>query len=348
MTGSNALRRDHGRRRGRVRAALAGAVACSLGGTMLATLTMGSTAAAARTARAAKPTTLTVASLAAGDWSVVRLAMAKGYFKQHGIALKFVPMNSLPQEIPLMVSGHLDVGYGGDIAALEAVSHGLKLQIIGALERDVKRPQGSADEVVVKRSSGITSLKQLTGKTVAVNALGTPFEYWTMAAIDKAGGNSAKVHFIAIPFTAQAHALASGQVDAIATGQPFASTAVANGGRSLGDPFMLETGLKTPVFTYWLSTPSFVASHRAALAGYMAAMREAYHFANHHSAIARHYISEVTKLPPSTVKKSLPLPLWTGAVVAKTIQKDDTMLVRYHVIKKPVKVGSVIANLSHK
>ena len=66
----------------------------------------------------------------------------------------------------------------GGVAAHECEAsagapHGLKLQVIGALERDVKRPQGSADEVVVKRSSGITSLKQLTGKTVAVNALGT-------------------------------------------------------------------------------------------------------------------------------------------------------------------------------
>lgn len=346
MTVLNAPRRAQERLRRHLRGVLSGALACGVGGAMVATLTMGPPADAAPTAKGAPAlTTLTVASIAAPDWSVVKLAMAKGYFRAHGVNLTFVPMNSLPQEIPLMVSGHLEIGYGGDVAALEAVSHGLKLQIIGALERDVRRPQGSASEVVVAHKSGITSLKQLTGKTVAVNALGTPFEYWTMAAIDAAGGDSAKVHFIAIPFTAQAHALASGQVDAIATGQPFSSEAVAAGGRSLGDPFMVADGTKTPVFSYWLATPSVVKAHRAALAGFMAAMREAYAYANSHPAVAQRYISQVTSLSPAQVRADIPLPFWTAQVVAETIQKDDRMLVRYHVISKPVDVGSVIVSL---
>lgn len=327
------------------RVAVTSALAGALGAGLVTTLGAAPSAGASRTARASSSTTLTVASLAAGDWSVVQLGLSKGYFAKQGLKLSFVPMNSLPQEIPLMVSGHLDVGYGGDLAALEAVGHGINLKIIGALERDVQRPQGSAAEVVVKANSGIRSFKQLTGKTVAVNALGTPFEFWTMAAIDAAGGDSAKTHFIAIPFTALAHALASGQVDAIATGQPFASEAVSSGGHSLGDPFMKASGSKSPVFTYWLATPSFVQSHRAALVAFMKAMREAYAFADTHPAVARHFIAQVTKLPLSTVEAHLPLPLWTGTIVRKTIAFDNSILVRYHAISKPVNLSSVIANL---
>lgn len=346
MTSSSRVHRGQRGLRKHVRGAVAGALACGVGGAMVATLTVGAPVAGARTLKAkSAPTTLTVASLAAPDWSVVRLAMGKGYFRQHGVKLQFVPMNSLPQEIPLMVSGHLDVGYGGDLAALEAVSHGLKLQIIGALERDVNRPQGSAAEIVVGRNSGIKSLKQLEGKTVAVTALGTPFEYWAMGAIDAAGGDSSKVHFIAIPFAAQDHALASGQVDALSTGQPFASEAVAAGGKSLGDPFQMVAKSKNPVFTYWLTTPSFSQRHRAALAGFMAAMREAYKFADTHPAVALHYISLVTKIPPAQIKKDIPMPDWTGTIVPKTIQLDNRMLVRYHVIKKRVNLNHVILRL---
>lgn len=327
------------------RAAAGGALAGALGLTVLSGAGPAPVAGASRSSRAGGTTTITVASLAAGDWSVVELGLSKGYFAQQGLRLSFVPMNSLPQEIPLMVSGHLDVGYGGDLAALEAVGHGIKLNIIGALERDVQRPQGSAAEVVVRKSSGISSFKQLTGKTIAVNALGTPFEFWAKAAIDAAGGDSAKTSFIAIPFTAQAHALASGQVDAISTGQPFASEAVASGGRNLGDPFMKAARSKSPVYTYWLATPSFVATHRTVLAGFMSAMNKAYTFANSHPAVARHFMAQVTKLPLSTVSADLPLPLWSGVVVPKTIAVDNAILVHYHAIPAPVNLSSVIVHL---
>ncbi len=337
------IRRARGAAAGRV--AVGGALAGALGLAALSGAGVAPAAGASRSPRAGRTTTLTVASLAAGDWSVVELGLSKGYFAQQGLKLSFVPMNSLPQEIPLMVSGHLDVGYGGDLAALEAVGHGIKLNIIGALERDVQRPQGSAAEIVVRRSSGISSFKQLTGKTVAVNALGTPFEFWAKAAIDAAGGDSAKTSFIAIPFTAQAHALASGQVDAISTGQPFASEAVAGGGRNLGDPFMKAAGTKSPVYTYWLATPSFVSTHRSALAGFMTAMNKAYAFANSHPSVARHFMAEVTKLPLSTVNADLPLPLWSGTVVRQTIAVDNSILVHYHAIPAPVNLSSVIAHL---
>lgn len=305
----------------------------------------GSLSAGGAQVKRSKNTQLTVASIASADWSVVNLATKKGFFKQHHVNLKFVPMNSLPQEIPLMVSGHLDLGYGGAIGALEGAARGFNLKVISALDRDVKRPQGTAAEIDVMKKSGIRSLKQLTGKTIGVNALGTPFEYWARAAIDKAGGNSADVHFIAIPFSAQAHALETGEVDALSTAQPSDSQALAHGAIDLGDPFMLETGSHDPVFTYWFATGSFAKSHRAVLERFAAAMREADTYANAHPAIARNFIVSTTKLSRSDVQRFVPLPYWNSKVVRSVLETDNRMLARYHVIPHQVNLRNFLSSV---
>lgn len=288
--------------------------------------------------------TVSIDYIPSSDWSVVKLAMAKGFLARAKINLKLVPVSSLVQEIPLMVSGHLDIGYGSALPTVLAMSHHLPLHLIGALDQDVTRPQGSAVELVVPKNSGIHSVKQLTGRTIGVNALGTPFVYWTREAIDAAGGNSAATHFIALPPPAQVKALQSGQVDALAALQPFASEAVAAGGRDIGDPFQLADG-KHPVYTYWAATTSYIHSHRAVLVRFLKAMKKAYTYADAHPAVARHFISVVTKLSPAQVAKEVPLPHWTLAMHMATIHKDEIILRRYQVLAKPVNLKQLIVKI---
>ena len=192
----------------------------------------------------------------------------------------------------------------------------------------------TAFATVVGKNSGITSFKQLEGKSVAVNSLQGNWEVSLKEAIEKDGGDPSKVKLVAIPFPDQVTALKSGRVDAISTLQPFIAQMTSQGYKSIGDPQAIGFGGKTDsVVDVMFVGKKWAADHDAELKGFTAAMHEGNAWCNAHPDEVRKEIIAFTKASPDVVNAT-PVPKYTEKLGPTTTDDWSKLLVKYGILKK--------------
>ena len=147
----------------RVTAAVAVAVAAG------ALAACGSSRASTSQSAVEKPD-LTVAAVPASGAAGLYIAQQDGYFTAAGLHVTIVPVASGGDVLANLVNGSIDVDEGQWTSAIAAQAAGVKLHALAAGNAGGPGVQ----EVTVPPGSGITTVKQLAGKTIAVNALAGP------------------------------------------------------------------------------------------------------------------------------------------------------------------------------
>nr|WSY57039.1 ABC transporter substrate-binding protein [Streptomyces sp. NBC_00886] len=124
-----------------------------------------------------------------------------------------------------------DTGYSADLPALQALSGGVKVKNVAALKND-----GTHVGIVVRKDSGIDSVKDLKGQKVVVSSAKGSVSEYLLANVLKQNGLSykdVKVQYL-LPTDAQA-AFASGKVRIWATFGVYQAVGLEQGGRLLVD-----------------------------------------------------------------------------------------------------------------
>ena len=112
-------------------------------------------------------TTLNVGVVPAMDSAGFFVAMDEGLFTKQGLTIKYTPEGSSETAIGTQLQGQLDISGGNYVSYIEAVAqHSDPLEIIG--EGSIMTP--GSQVIYAPKGSGITSVTQLKGHTVAVNA----------------------------------------------------------------------------------------------------------------------------------------------------------------------------------
>jgi NitT/TauT family transport system substrate-binding protein len=182
--------------------------------------------------RAAAP--LRVA-LAATDSSIlVPAADAFGYLGRAGVSVETQFMANGAATIAAILGGSIDLGATNSLSLLQAREKGLPLKIVSA--QAIYRAGAASTALVTGKDSPLRTGRDLSGKIVAVNALGGSPHIAVKAWADKNGGDANAVHFVELSFPAMPAALAGGRVDAAMIAEPALSAALENG-RLLGDAY---------------------------------------------------------------------------------------------------------------
>ncbi len=206
----------------------------------------GSAASTSASSSDAKSEPISLALTPSSGAVCIRLADQRGLFKKNNVAIKYVPPAATgAAQIAQILNGQIDAGAGAYTGVIAAASNNLPVVITNAQDEDYSMDGQTAFATVVGKDSGITSFKQLEGKSVAVNSLQGNWEVSLKEAIAKDGGDPSKVKLVAIPFPDQVTALKSGRVDAISTLQPFIAQMTSQGYKSIGDPQAIGFGGKT-------------------------------------------------------------------------------------------------------
>lgn len=176
--------------------------------------------------------TVTLRYLASyGGISAHELADALGYFKGTGVTLENKGYASGgPESLFALASGSVDIGSAATPAVLNAIASGNKF--VAAY------PTNGIDNTTksifyVREDSPIRTVKDLAGKSVAINTLGAHLDYTLREALRQAGlpQNAAKP--VAVPGPQLEQVLRSGQVDVAAFGYwqtTFEGVARSHGG----------------------------------------------------------------------------------------------------------------------
>jgi len=263
-----------GTKRGRGRALLVTAVAmalaagCSSGGVPAAS-------------QLEKPV-LNVAVAPAVDSAGFFVALDQGLFKARGLTVNFIAATSSETTIAQQVAGAYDITGGNYVSYIQAQQQGQADLDIFA-EGSVMRP--GTQGIYTMPGSPVTTLADLKGQTVAINAPDNILFLLTASVLTEHGVSPLRVRFASIPFTEMPAELQSGAVGAAVLPEPYASnTEQAEGGVPLAD---LDQGatMSFPVEGYAV-TKQWAARHPRTLAAFYAALEQGQRIADTSRAAA--------------------------------------------------------------
>lgn len=155
----------------------------------------------------------------------VTYAVEKGYFKREGLDVEVVSVNSGPAVISALMSDSVQIGYSASLPVLFARAQHQPVRIFTAFTYETSKPDGQWTWLVASERSGVKSLKDLAGKTVALNASGALCELMVREHLAKAGVAWDSVKKIVVPFPQMQAALQLGNADAACIIEPFRTQA---------------------------------------------------------------------------------------------------------------------------
>jgi NitT/TauT family transport system substrate-binding protein len=205
-----------------------------------------------------------------GNWdtAVTELGQRAGIFKKHGIVLDMLYTSGGGETQQAVISGSVDVGTAaGVMGVLSAFSKGAPVRIIGA------EATGAADFWYTKTSSGINSLKDTDGKTIAYSTNGSSTHSIVLAFM-KEFSLKAKPTATGSPSSTLTQVM-SGQIDVGWSSPPFGFKQMDEGAiriiaRANDSPLVRGTTIRLVI-----TNPDTLAKRKDALVRFMDAYREA-------------------------------------------------------------------------
>jgi NitT/TauT family transport system substrate-binding protein len=283
-----------------------------------------------------------VALVPLGGTMAIVLGEQKGIFEKHGVRLKHVtPAPTGAGQIPQLLNGQANVGLGALTSVITASSKNLPVQAVAAFSKDFERDGDTDVALVIPGDSDVKGYGDLEGKTVAVNSLQGSWEVSVREAVAKDGGDPKKVKLVAIPFADQAAAMRQKRVDGVMTLQPFVSSFLQQGYRSLGDPQAEAMGDADNVANVAFMAKSFLAKQPEAAKGFVAGLKEASEYANAHPDEIRKLTISETGVPADLVNKA-PVPDFSAVIPPADIERWSELLVKYGILKAAVPVERVL------
>ena len=287
-------------------------------------------------------TTVNVNLIPIADLASVYLGNKEGFFAKHGLKLHITAtIQGGPVIIPTLISGQDQFGIPAYTDQILADVKGLPLVSIGSA--DSAGPTNNTDYqfLVSTKKSGITSVKQLAGKTIAINSLDGLGQTQVDAALAKAGVNYHTVHYVAINFPQMGAALASGQVAAAQVVEPFYSML-----RLGKTPINTIVGLDYSIapnlpVTSVMVTKSYYAAHKQIVSEFQAALKESLAYTQSHLAAARALLPSYAGITGSLVNKVL-MPYFPTKLDTGAIQTTINAMYRFGIIDKKLSVGSIV------
>lgn len=221
-------------------------------------------------------------------------------FRDHKIILdlKRAPGGSLI--LSSVISESLDIGFTNLVSPILAEEQGNRLVVFGACS--IENPNSPAHQIIVSKSSKITTISQLRGKRIAVNTLRNIDHLMLQRWLKEKGIGSNDVNLVEIPFPQMLNVLKKGDVDAIAVVEPFMTMAIQAGYKPLGNYF-LEGGVKSVEVAAYAAKASWAEKNPRLIIAFETALNESVKKLTNDPEAYRLAIIKATKLPHSVAKE---------------------------------------------
>lgn len=211
----------------------------------------------------------------------VYVAQKEGFFKKNGLNVTIDKLASLQYVDNALLSGKYDISVSTAPGVIVTAHAGLHLVTVAGNTINTSSGSGQLG-VEVLRSSGITSLSQLAGKSVGVaqvnGNVNIGFEY-KMAKL-----GVTNVHYTTMLYPSMQSELDAGRVAAVEAATPFIAKFSPSKYRDLGDPFLFLPTVPN-LSAVWISNTTWANSHATAIKEYQNALREARSYMAAHPSI---------------------------------------------------------------
>jgi NitT/TauT family transport system substrate-binding protein len=266
------------------------------------------------------------------DYPALYLGQSEGIFEKHGVELEIEQVTDPQAIVAAINSGSTDLGSTSVSGASTAViTGGLDLKVVAPADL---MPKEGYVEIVTRADSGIDSLKDLEGKTVATITLNGLFDLAMRTAVEAEGGDVSTIKSLAMPPTDEPQALKAGRVDAIVIQDPFLVNMMKDKTfKSLGNPFS-HFDYSVPGSAYY-SAGKTVEEKGDVLRRFREAHTEATAKLREDPDQARAIFPEYTQLTPD-VANAIGLPDYDASLPADGVQKMLEGMKKYGFLKEDI------------
>jgi ABC-type nitrate/sulfonate/bicarbonate transport system substrate-binding protein len=256
-----------------------------------------SSAAASADPKAPETTELTGMGFKGGGSASFIQAAKGGAAADYGLTMEMEWLESSAAAIPAVISGDVQVAASSYAGVIDAANQGIPVRVVSG--GWASTPNVASLETLP--NSGITSLEDLIGKTVAVVSLNSSHAVKIKNSMQEEGLDWKQVNFVELPYGEVPAALEQGTVDASsATGA--ALTAVKNNLQSVtvfdygGGEYegMAETG--------YIMSQQFIDENPNTVAAFQCAMLRAADEMNSDDAAYREILATDMEFPPPAVE----------------------------------------------
>jgi NitT/TauT family transport system substrate-binding protein len=249
---------------------------------------------------AAHLTPLRVSTGVTDDATVLFYAMQSGMFKKAGLDVQFAAAQSGAAVATAVVAGTIDIGKSSLVNLMNAHLRGIPVQLVaaGAIFDSRVAPFG---QVLVAADSGITSGKDLTGKTIGVPYLQDFNVLVVRMWVDQTGGDSKTLKFVEIPDSALTAALIAHRIDACVLQEPNLSAAIQT--RQV-KAFTVTPSDPAFLFSAWFADTDWIATHADTVAAFIRVMAASTAYTNAHPDATAKLMADATGVPLDTFLKT--------------------------------------------
>ena len=264
-----------------------------------------------------------------------------GLFDRAGLAIELTELKNGAAIAAAVASGSIDIGISNLVTMAIGHERGLPFTLIacGGLSLASAPTNGILG---VAATSPVRSAKDLTGKTIAVDGIGTLPNLAARLWIDSNGGDSSAVKFIELGFPEMPEAVRLGRVDAAVMNLSIAPTI----GKP-GDPLRVLAAVYdavSPRFagSVWFASADWVAKNAETTRKFVGVMREASTWANAHH---REAAASIAKFMKTTIEhvEGTPRIVFTADITPALVQPVIDMSAKYGRIKAAFPARDLIA-----
>jgi NitT/TauT family transport system substrate-binding protein len=323
------------------------AAACGSGSSSSAATAAASTgASAAPTTQASSPVTITNVTLGYvpySDDASLFYAQDSGIFRAHGLNVTFIAQASPVAVEASMASGQEQFGFVTTPVLINLNSKGVSVKCVSSVDGgEPSDPANDSTVLVAAKGSGVTSVKELAGKSVAEVQLTSLNSLAVEALAKQAGIDPASIHQIAIPFPQMAAALAQGRVQAAVDVAPFAATAVSEGATVLTHPNV--DLFPNSTVTCLDAMSSYLSANPAVAADFRAAMDESIAYSKTHESVVKKTLVSHLGLAPAVAAAQILATYWNPALNPASITAIEGDMEEFGFITSEPPAASLIWN----
>jgi NitT/TauT family transport system substrate-binding protein len=243
------------------------------------------------------------------------------------------------EAVPLLLHGQIQFTAADPLGAIEAIESGLPFVVVG--EGNIGPTDPARDDTgLLVKAGGPTDAAQLSGATIAVNAIGGLAQLSAEAAIDKLGGHSADVKWVVLPIPSMIAAIQRGEVTGAVLAEPFVTQAKKDGLKDILAP-VSEGTPGVPQLVY-VTTKSYLASQPAIVREFATGLDKANAtLAAHPSYVAS--IGTVSTTESAAVLNSMVLPVFSATPLnLSTLDFLQSVAIKYGVLKKQINLNAYV------
>jgi len=284
----------------------------------------------APTARAAGEVPISIGIPPTLSGLAVHHANDKGYFREAGLDVKIVILSAGSAAVPQLLGGQLHFAAVDTVVTLVARSKNIPLMFTAPNTVGIATPDRGYGNLVATAASGAKTIKDLAGKTIAVNQINGTVWALTRATLDNAGVDSSKVQFLEVPPPQLLAALQQGRADAAALAEPAVSMALTQGMRLITN---VEATTMAGNHTFaFVSAEAWAKANGDAVRKFNAVMMRANAELNGSRELAMAIAAKTTSVPPEVLSKVVMPNFGATPISPETLQKVTEIAAKYGLV----------------